>query len=111
MFLVPSLTDIAAAANAFSAQVLANPIFTITNAPGAGSYPISTFTYILVWANQSNQQQGYDMAQFFEWIVNLNQGQTYGPNLFYPALPASVIAIDQSIIHQMNYNGVSFTSA
>ena len=111
VFLVPSLTDIAAAATAFSAQVQADPTFTITNAPGAGSYPISTFTYILVWANQKSQQQGYDMAQFFEWIVNLNQGQTYGPLLYYPALPANVVAIDQSIIQQMNYNGVPFIPA
>ena len=110
-FLTPTVTDIAAAANAFSAQVLANPTFTITNAPGAGSYPISTFTYILVWANQKNQQQGYDMAQFFNWIVNLNQGQALGPSLNYPALPTSVIAIDQSLIQQMNYNGVSFIPA
>jgi phosphate transport system substrate-binding protein len=109
VFLAPSLSSIAAAANAFSAQVLANPTFTITNAPGAGSYPISTFTYLLVWANQKNQQQGYDTAQFFEWIVNQGQSQIYGPNLGYPALPTSVVAIDQKIIHQMNYNGVSFT--
>jgi phosphate transport system substrate-binding protein len=106
VFLAPTLADIAAAANAFSAQVQANPTFTITNAPGASSYPISTFTYLLVWANQQNQQMGSDMAQLFEWIVN--QGQAYGPGLYYPSLPANVVAIDQSIIKQMNYKGVSF---
>ena len=105
-FLTPTLTDIAAAANAFSAQVQTNPTFTITNAPGVGSYPISTFTYLLVWANQKNQQQGYDTAQFLEWVVN--QGQAFGPSLNYPALPANVVAIDQSLIQQINYNGVPF---
>jgi phosphate transport system substrate-binding protein len=109
VFLAPTLTDIAAAANAFSAQVQANPTFTITNAPGAGSYPISTFTYLLVWANQTNQQQGYDTAQLFEWIVN--QGQAFGPSLNYPALPANVVAIDQSLIQQIKYNGVPFIQA
>ena len=107
VFLAPSLISIAAAADAFSAQVQANPTFCITNAPGAGSYPISTFTYLLVWANQANQQQGYDMAKLFLWVVN--QGQQFGPGLYYPQLSANVVAIDQSIIHQMNYNGVPFT--
>jgi len=109
VFLAPSLTDIAAAAASYSTQVQANPTFTITNAPGAGSYPISTYTYLLVWANQKNYQQGYDMAQLFEWIVS--QGQAYGPNLYYPALPANVVAIDQSLIQQINYNGVPFIQA
>ena len=108
-FVTPTVTDIAAAASAFSAQVLANPTFTITNAPGAGSYPISTYTYLYVWANQVNYQQGYDVAQLFEWIVS--QGQAFAPSLNYGALPASVVIVDQSIIHQMNYNGVSFTPA
>ena len=109
VFLVPTLTDIAAAANAFSTQVQANPTFTITDAPGAGSYPISTFTYLLVWANQKNQQQGYDTVQFFEWIVN--QGQAIGPGLNYPALPAYVIPIDQALIQKINYNNAPFITA
>jgi phosphate transport system substrate-binding protein len=107
-FLVPSLTDISAAAAAFSAQVQANPTFTITNAPGTGSYAIATFTYLLVWQNQVNQQQGYDTAQFFWWIVN--QGQAYGPQLYYPKLPSNVVTIDQSIIQKIQYNGVPFIS-
>lgn len=106
VFLAPTLTNIAAAAAAYSTQVLANPTFTITNAPGAGSYPISTYTYLLVWANQPNLNQGYDVAQFFEWIVS--KGQSYGPNLYYPALPANIVTIDQGIIQQLNYNGVPF---
>ena len=111
VFLAPSLTDIAAAASAFSAQVQANPTFSITNAPGTGSYAIATFTYILVWQNQTNQQQGDDTAQLLWWIVNPTQGQTYGPILYYPALPASVVTIDQSLIQQINYNGVPFIQA
>ncbi len=105
-FLAPTITDIAAAASAFSAQVQADPTFAITNAPGMGSYPIATFTYLIVWQNQSNQQAGFDTAHFFWWIVT--QGQAYGPQLYYPALPANVVSIDQSIIQKMQYNGAPF---
>jgi phosphate transport system substrate-binding protein len=107
-FLVPSLADISAAANAFSAQVQADPTFTITDAPGAGSYPIATFTYLLVWQKQTNQQVGYDTAQFFWWIVN--QGQAYGQTLNYPKLPQDMVSIDESIIQNMEYNGVPLIS-
>jgi phosphate transport system substrate-binding protein len=105
-FLIPTLANIAAAAADYSAQVQANPTFAITNAPGASSYAIATFTYLLVWQNQGNQQQGYDTAYLFWWIVN--QGQSFGPSLFYPALPSNVVSIDQSLIQKMNYNGVPF---
>lgn len=105
-FLAPTLADIAAAAAAFSAQVQANPTFAITNAPGAGSYAIATYTYILVWQNQTNQYQGYDTALFLWWVVV--QGQAFGPSLYYPSLPSNVVTIDQSIISKMNFNGVPF---
>src|SRR5208337_2048716 len=47
---------------------------------------------------------GYDIAQFLQWVVN--QGQAYGPSLYYPTLPAGVITTDQSLIQKINYNGV-----
>jgi phosphate transport system substrate-binding protein len=107
-FLVPTIADITSAASDYSSQIQANPTFAITNAPGAKSYPIATYTYVLVWQNQTNQQQGYDTAHFLWWVVN--QGQAFGPSLYYPTLPASVVSIDQSIIAKMNYNGVPFIS-
>ncbi len=106
VFLVPTLAGVTAAAAAFSSQVQANPTFPITNAPGAASYPISTYTYLLVWKNQANQDKGNDIAQLFWWIVT--HGQADGPPLYYPALPSSVVTIDESLIAQMNFNGTPF---
>ena len=105
-FEVPSLAGVTAAAAAFSTQVQANPAFSITNAPGATSYPISTYTYLLAYQNQSNQGKGNDIAQLFWWIVT--HGQAYGPPLYYPALPQSVVTIDQGLIAKMNFNGTPF---
>ena len=105
-FLQPTLAGVTSAASDFSSQVQANPTFTITNAPGANSYPISTYTYLLVWQNQASQGKGNDVAQLFWWIVT--HGQALGPPLFYPLLPASVVTIDESLIAKMNYNGTPF---
>lgn len=105
-FLVPSLAGVSAAAAQFSTQLQADPTTSIANAPGADSYPISTFTYLLVWQNQVNRGKGYDTASFFLWIIT--HGQSLGPPLYYPSLPSNVVAIDRSLIAKMNYNGVSF---
>ncbi|MDA4126221.1 MAG: phosphate ABC transporter substrate-binding protein PstS [Thaumarchaeota archaeon] len=105
-FLQPSLAGVTSAASDFSSQVQSNPTFSITNAPGAASYPISTYTYLLVWQNQGSQGKGNDVAQLFWWIVT--HGQSLGPPLFYPSLPASVVTTDQSLIAKMNYNGTPF---
>ncbi len=105
---LPSLSSISSAAADFSSKLSSNPIHTIVNAPGANSYPISTFTYLLVWKNQNNQANAYAMTTFFEWIVT--SGQTYSPALFYPALPPSMVSIDQQLIAQINYQGQTFTT-
>jgi phosphate transport system substrate-binding protein len=105
-FVIPSLAGVTDAASDFASQVQANPTFAITNAPGPNSYPISTYTYLLVWQNQTNQGKGNDVAQLFQWIVT--HGQSYGPPLYYPTLPASVVTIDESLIAKMNYNGTPF---
>jgi phosphate transport system substrate-binding protein len=107
-FLVPTLANIAAAATDFSAQVQANPTFTITNAPGANSYPISTYTYLLVWQDQTDQNQGFDVVQLLQWIVN--QGQAFGPGLNYPSLPANIVPIDQALVAKIDYHGIPYIS-
>ena len=106
VFLAPSLAGISAAASHFSTRLQTNPAVSITDAPGADSYAISTFTYLLVWQNQTNQAKGNDIAQMFEWIVT--HGQTLGQQYGYPALPSNVVTIDQNLIAQMNYNGAHF---
>ena len=105
-FLVPTLAGVTSAASDFATQVQANPTFSITDAPGAQSYPISTYTYLLVWQNQTSQGKGNDIAQLIWWVVT--HGQSLGPPLFYPTLPQSVVSVDESLIAQMNYNGTPF---
>jgi phosphate transport system substrate-binding protein len=121
-FVQPSQSSISAAAAADASQVLANPIFTITNAPGAGSYPISTFTYVMVWQDQdqitgitglsssAQQAQGNDVAQYLWWIVT--QGQTgYPSSLDYVALPPALITIDEGIIQQIQFDSTPYITA
>jgi len=105
-FVAPTLTTIVNAANDFSTQIQSNPLVSITDAPGPNSYPISTYTYLIVWKNQPNADQAYALSYFLWWVVN--QGQGYGANLDFPALPASMVSIDNALIAQINYNGQTY---
>jgi len=105
-FLKPSIAGAAASAAAFASKVEANATYPIMDAPGAASYPISTYTYILVWANQQSAQKADALTAFIWYIVN--QGQSYSPRLFYAPLPSAIVTLDESLIKQINYNGQSY---
>jgi phosphate transport system substrate-binding protein len=105
-FVLPTLDSISQAASQFTSQMQSDARVSITNAPGANSYPIATFTYILVWKGQTDQSKGYAIAQFVWWIIH--SGQSLGPRLLYPQLPGSVVTVDEALVRQINYNGQAF---
>jgi phosphate transport system substrate-binding protein len=109
-FIQPSVSAFSAAAAAFSTQLSTNATAAIVNPPASAStaYPISTFTYLLVWKNQTNEVNAWAMANFFAWIVNY--GQTYSSTYYYSPLPPAVAALDQQLISQINFNGQTFTN-
>lgn len=106
IFVKPTVVSAAAAAAAFSTEVQNNATFSITDAPGAASYPISTFTYLLVWADQPSSQKADAIATFFWWVIH--QGQTYSPRLFYAPLPSTVVTADERLVHRITFNGQSY---
>jgi phosphate ABC transporter phosphate-binding protein len=76
-------------------------IFNDTTATNA--YPITTFTYILVYRQQTNYDKGAALVNFLTWIVN--SAQTDGKGLGYVPLPSNVVAIDNTTIGMITYNG------
>jgi len=60
----------------------------ITNAPGDDSYPASTYTWLLVYKNQSNKQKGQALVDFLHWM--LKDGQRMADGLGYVPLPDNV---------------------
>lgn len=105
-FILPTLTSIEDAASDYSSQLATNPLYSITDAPGAQSYPISTFTYLLVWKDQTDPNVAYAIANFFWYIVNY--GQTVGKDFYFPSIPQSMVGVDDNIIAQINYNGHTY---
>jgi phosphate transport system substrate-binding protein len=60
----------------------------ITNAPGANSYPISSFTYLLVPTSGSNDANRKILKDLLSWIVKSGEGEVEA--LSYAPLPQAL---------------------
>ncbi len=74
-----------AAAAAFPADFRAEPII---NGAGANTYPIASYTYLLVYADQQDQAKGQALVSFTYWA--LTDGQADETGLGYAPLPKAV---------------------
>ncbi len=64
----------------------------ITNAPGAGVYPISSFTWLLLYENPKDKAQAKIMVDFVKWA--LADGQKFAADLGYAPLPDAVVKLE-----------------
>ena len=68
----------------------------ITNAPGAGAYPISSFTWLLLYENPSDKAMSKAMVDFVTWA--LGDGQKFATELGYASLPEAVVMKEMSAL-------------
>jgi phosphate transport system substrate-binding protein len=68
----------------------------ITNAPGAGAYPISSFTWLLVFENPSDKALAKVMTDFIKWAIT--DGQQFATELGYARLPEPVVMKEMSAL-------------
>ncbi len=66
----------------------------IVNAPGKKSYPISTFTWLLIPSNIPDAAKSKAIHAFLDWM--LTEGQKSAPSLTYAPLPATVVAKEKA---------------
>jgi phosphate transport system substrate-binding protein len=71
----------------------------ITNAPGAESYPISSFTYLLIPTAGSNQANRAVLKDLLSWIVKSGEGEVSA--LSYAPLPQSVVDKELKAIYAL----------
>lgn len=93
-FVLPSVAGVTAAAVGASKAMQKDVRVSIVNAPGAKTYPISGFTYLLVYKNQNNKAKWASMSKFMNWAMG--PGQRYATPLLYAPLPRSVVRINQA---------------
>lgn len=109
-FVNPSLESVTQAAA--SAKFDKNTDFrvSITNAPGQGAYPISSFTWLLVRPDMKDVEKGKAMKGFLEWMVSPDaQGMATG--LVYAPLPKEVVELVKERIKTLKAGGKTLAGA
>ncbi len=107
-FVSPSLESITAAAASAAGQMPDDLRISITNAAGKDAYPIASFTYILVYKDQTDAAKGKPLADFLWWAIH--DGEQMAKDLSYAPLPAEVVAKAEQKIKSINYQGKPFRS-
>lgn len=114
-FIVANVTNTA------SALADANPVLpagngdwynvSLLNAPGAGDYPITSLTYVLVYQNLSNAYPSYtltkaeNLVDFLHWVITT--GQSYSKPLSYVPLPTSITSADNTTLNSITFDGAA----
>jgi len=91
-FTKASVESVTAAAAAAAKQMPADFRVSITNAPGKGVYPISSFTWLLLYENPKDKALAKAMNEFVKWA--LGDGQKYCADLGYAPLPDAVVKLE-----------------
>ena len=87
-FLQGSPDGVTAAAAAAAKTMPADYRVSITNAPGATSYPISSFTWLLIPKQFADSAKGAAVKGFLTWM--LEHGESEATSMGYAPLPAQV---------------------
>jgi phosphate transport system substrate-binding protein len=95
----PSLQSVTEAAAGAAANMPKDFRVSITDAPGAGTYPICSFTYLLVYTHQTDATKGKAIKDFLKWM--LTSGQQYAESLAYAPLPAPVVKAELAQIDKV----------
>jgi phosphate transport system substrate-binding protein len=94
---VTATTDSVTAAAAEAAKKMP-PDFrvSITNPPGEGAYPISSFTWLLLYETPQDKAQAKIMIDFMNWA--LTEGQKFAAELGYAPLPPAVVEMEKKAL-------------
>jgi phosphate transport system substrate-binding protein len=109
---LPTLATTAASVQSVSGLPAGNgnwAAVNLLNEPGANSYPIVTFSYIIVYqdlsvVNGESLAKATALVNFIWWEVGATAQATAG-GLSYVPLPANVVALDEATIKSITFNG------
>jgi phosphate transport system substrate-binding protein len=89
-YVEPTLDAITTAAAAAAAGMPEDLRVSIIDQPGDGSYPIASYTFILVYQDAKDAAKAKAVAKFLWWATH-DDGQKLGPDLNYAKLPDAMV--------------------
>ncbi|MDQ3882468.1 MAG: phosphate ABC transporter substrate-binding protein PstS [Thermoproteota archaeon] len=112
-FIEPSIDSVRAAVSS-SAKLLPRgdeswEQVSTTDAPGKDSYPISSFSYLLLYKELSlnpridSLSKAQALVDFISWAIS--DGQQFADDFGYVALPEDVVILNQNTLNSLTYKG------
>jgi phosphate transport system substrate-binding protein len=98
-FVRASIDSVSAAAASAAARMPADFRVSITNAPGRNVYPISSFTWILLYESPKDKHKSRLMVDFMKWA--LTDGQKFAGDLGYAPLPQAVVGLEEAALKKI----------
>ena len=106
-FVLPSSATISAAA---SGVIPADTRCSITNSDAAGAYPISTFTWMIIYKEQNYSDRSKEQAQatldLLKYILS-DEAQHITSEVHYAPLPAKAKELSMTNLKTVTFDGVS----
>ncbi|RPI56623.1 MAG: phosphate ABC transporter substrate-binding protein PstS [Acidobacteria bacterium] len=96
-FVSPEVKSVTAAAAGAMPTMPKDFRVSITNSPGQGAYPISSFTWILLYESPDDKAKGQTLNDFMKWA--LTDGQKAAADLGYAPLPEEMVPME---LEQLN---------
>ncbi len=103
-FVEPSLESVTAAAAGTKLAKDTDFRVSITNAPGAAAYPISSFTWLLVHKDGKDAAKAKLLKDFLTWMIT-PEAQAMAAELKYAPLPAEVGQLVQARLSTLKAGG------
>lgn len=106
-FVSPSSMTISAAA---SGEIPADTRCSITNSDADGAYPISTFTWMIIYKEQNysgrSREQAISTLDLLKYILS-NEAQSITSEVHYAPLPTKAKELSLKNLETITYNGVA----
>ena len=102
-FVEPTIDNVTSAAAASAASTPDDLRVSITNANGASAYPISSYTYILVYKDQPDAIKGKTVVDYLWW--GIHDGESFAKDLQYAPLPAEIVKRAEAKINSITSGG------
>ncbi len=100
-FTTPTIT--AVAADAAQKPGVSATDFSIVNEPGAQSYPISGYSWVLIYRNQPSTSAGRALVTMLDWLTHT--GQAYAAQASYVPLPLQIQQLARATLSQITGPG------
>ena len=103
----PNTLSISAAA---SGEIPADTRTSITNSDAVGAYPISTFTWMIIYQEQNYSERSREQAMatldLLQYILS-DEAQGIAPEVHYAPLPAKAKELSRKNLKTVTYDGVA----